>query len=672
MTEPGSANVADSGSNVGLQVGHIENSNVQLDVSIYESPAEPSPRERYECGVAYLKAGAPQTALSHIDDAIRLGYTNSEAHFYRMLAVLSKRSLRDLSAGDRSRVDHARSVLSSDDADKWMRGLHVIIGMLDCLKQSGSNSSLILQEYGDLAEDVRALIREHLALVAEGPVKQALWAETLDAAYEAQQGNHRTNRAWIYFQPVPVGARARRPAPIATTSRDWLRATILTVVMAVGVGWVGWQLLTAGAGWSVVALIVALAGGLIATRTGLDWRYRHERGNAMESAYQAGARVNVVPVGGFAEKVTSTFEHYFRKFAPTGCDPQAWSGEMSGIRSMLRNEVVDIYREERISPGRVNWLIRYLIKDVSARYQDGTLYERVERYRVPEPVKTACVLSAIVLLVSLVPVLLTAIQANPITAVAVVVVVAVSGRYAVPVWFWIVFERWRYAEDVAEYEDNLAARKQEYERWSAFLRDNRPREPEMEAWLNADKNIILERALRLYKLTWNDIVAYTFLSTPNRPCQRAQAKGGPARYSKYEIQLFLITWDGVREFTIELDFIKAAIHGEERKNYRFAAISSIRVTKTGAFSYVLDLTLTNGPTRTTYITDPDASPEVETSTPKGPPANGSTATASDFAPEFTNIDLDVAGFTHTLHVLEGIAAEGRNWLNRGMDENTTA
>jgi hypothetical protein len=31
---------------------------------------------------------------------------------------------------------------------------------------------------------------------------------------------------------------------------------------------------------------------------------------------------------------------------------------------------------------------------------------------------------------------------------------------------------------------------------------------------------------------------------------------------------------------------------------------------------------------------------------------------------FSEIDLDATGFTHTLHILEGIAAEGKDWADR--------
>lgn len=64
--------------------------------------------------------------------------------------------------------------------------------------------------------------------------------------------------------------------------------------------------------------------------------------------------------------------------------------------------------------------------------------------------------------------------------------------------------------------------------------------------------------------------------------------------------------------------------------------------------YTLELTLTNGPTRNIRVTDPED---------RQPDPDESPTT-------FSKINLDAAGFTHALHMLEGIAAEGKNWIDR--------
>jgi hypothetical protein len=114
------------------------------------------------------------------------------------------------------------------------------------------------------------------------------------------------------------------------------------------------------------------------------------------------------------------------------------------------------------------------------------------------------------------------------------------------------------------------------------------------------------------------------------------------------IWLFLITRHGVREVGAQLNFLKAATNGQERNNFRFDAVSSMGVTINNQARHILELTLTNGPSRTFRIAD--SSPE--------------SASKSDETDSSTDLDLDAAGFSHTLHVLEGIAAEGKSWINR--------
>jgi hypothetical protein len=139
-----------------------------------------------------------------------------------------------------------------------------------------------------------------------------------------------------------------------------------------------------------------------------------------------------------------------------------------------------------------------------------------------------------------------------------------------------------------------------------------------------------------------------FLQTPAKHRKRARVSGGTWRYSKYDIRLFLITQDGAHEVSTELDFEQASLNGQERNNFRFDAVSSVHVHKTGAFSYTLELTLMNGPTSSIRVTDPEV-PQPD------PGENPDT---------FSERDLDAAGFTHTLRILEGIAAEGKSWIDR--------
>jgi len=228
-----------------------------------------------------------------------------------------------------------------------------------------------------------------------------------------------------------------------------------------------------------------------------------------------------------------------------------------------------------------------------------------------------------------------------------------SGRAATLRWVPIINEQRWYTEDFREYERISKDRRTEYKRWKERLASTCPSEDEMETWLNCDKTLFLDEALRGYRLEWRDIIAYVFLQTPAKSYKRARVRGGPWRYSKYDIRLFLITQDGVREISTELDFERAAFNGQERNNFRFDAVSSVHVTKTGDLGYTLGLTLTNGPTRKIRVTDPE----------------GYQSDSSESPDAFSKINLDTAGFEPTLHILEGIAAEGKGWIDRRPHTN---
>jgi hypothetical protein len=175
----------------------------------------------------------------------------------------------------------------------------------------------------------------------------------------------------------------------------------------------------------------------------------------------------------------------------------------------------------------------------------------------------------------------------------------------------------------------------------------------MESWLTCDRTALLDEALEHYRLAWRDVLAYAFLQTPSKGCQKARAKRGPWRYSKYDVRLFLITHDGVRELSTQLNFREISFQGQERNNYRFDAVSSVFVVKRSEYSHELKLTLTNGPSHEIHVTDlevPLAEPDEDASA-------------------FARMNLDTAGFTHTLRILEGIAAEGKGWINRDSHAN---
>ncbi|GAA2144458.1 hypothetical protein GCM10009760_31970 [Kitasatospora kazusensis] len=140
---------------------------------------------------------------------------------------------------------------------------------------------------------------------------------------------------------------------------------------------------------------------------------------------------------------------------------------------------------------------------------------------------------------------------------------------------------------------------------------------------------------------------------PGPSYKRGRVRGGPWRYSHYAFRLFLFTQDGIREVSSEFNFSDATCRNEQRSNYRFDALSSVQVTENVDVGYDLELVLTNGPARKIRIKDADAH----------------QLAPNENSQEISEINLSATGSTHTFRLLEGIAADGKSWIERRGPDN---
>lgn len=642
-------NTAEDGSSIGFQTGSIADSYVFVNSNIIQSPDNASREEKFRAGVRYLEIGAPGRARELIGEALAAGYDTSEVRFHWVLAMLSKRSYRDLTLGERHQLERTAVRLPGYTDDEWRRALAVICELLASLG-SKSDPGTALKKLLDLHPEQRELIERHLDLVLTGGTKDTLWAEIHSRAVLDRENNERRDRVWAYFQPNPFEARARPPAPRSTTLGDWFGAVAWSALCTAAAGYIGWTILMLARPLPILGSAAALAVGWVAARNGFDWRYRAQRLRIKDLEHFGGSDLQSgqAPAGGFANKVDHDFGFYFAKYVARGFEREDWLAATSGIRKTLRDEIVEIYRESRISADRIRWLVRFLAAEVRKSWDAGTEQEYRKPYQTPLSIKALCSCSLAVFVFTAVTVIAAAYSAHPVYAPLAAFAAVGSGWRATPRWFHIYSERRRYEQDVRDHEQSLAERVEALERWRAKLEATTPSEKEMEDWLYCDTMVLLGNTLRHYKLAWRDVVAHAFLRAPAKSHKRARAKRGPWRYSRYDIRLFLVARDGVREVRGELDFERVSFDKEERRNYRFDAVSSVHVAKTGSFGYVLDLTLNNGPTRNIHVTEPET-------TPPDP---------DEDADELAKMNLDATGFAHSLHILEGIAAEGKEWMNR--------
>lgn len=646
MNGPGTpyetTNTAEFGASVGIQAGSVHDSTVYM-----VQPDDP-PSRKYEVGLRYLNNGVPRRALELIDEAIAKGHEGPEVRFHWALAMLSGRSYRDLTAVEHGRLRDLRKDVAAYPADDWTQGSETICDLLSCLEGREGDSSLAFKRLNALPSAQRDTIIRHLDLVLTGGMKASLWAETCQAAREARLGRDRRGRVWAYFQPEPAGARSRWPIGAPTTWPGILRAAPSSAVLALAVGSIVLAALFSLSVAAIVSLPLFGAAVYFGGSRVLTWYVRARRIAEKDFEHSPRRARPYAPGRGFAHQIDHAFTYYFSKYRPQNWQKEPWLAATAGIRCTLRDEVVEIYRESRTKADSLHWLIRFMARDVRAHWEAGTHMAYRERYKVASETQLGAVLGCLGAVVTGLLILGPALVAAPLVVLPAGIAAGIAGKFCVPAALNRYYWHWVHHEDQREREQILAVREDEYRRWKGKLDRLRPTEEQMEEWLLCDRTVILDRALKHYRLGWHDILAYSFLQTPNRPCKRARATGGPWRYSKYDITIFLITMDGVREVTVELDFERAEIGKEKRGNFRFDAVSSVHVDQTSGYGYTLNLTLMNGAPRNITILEP---------------ASEESAVEED-QEKISKISLDSSGFGHTLRILEGIAADGKNWIER--------
>ncbi len=644
-------NTAESGSTVGIQGGWVHNSTVHITAA----PDDP-PEHKYRVGVNLLNIGVPSRARERINDAIAEGYENAEVWFHWALAMLSKRSYRELIHDEKAQLGRLPDHLGRSARSEWTRALEMVCELLAHLDDPEHDPAAALTKLWNLPAEHRKKIREHCDLVLTGAMKDSLWAEYRREAEQGQHANDRSHRVWAYFEPDPIPARTSPPVPNSVTLEDQLRTGVATGLLVGAFGCLGWILLQAPTSITIVAYLTLVASAALAAGAGFEWRYRTGRIRAKDFEHLGAFANDDAPEGGFARHVDHRFGYYAHKYSPDSVARSIWLAETRGARTTRRDEVVELYRESRICVGRVNWLIRFLVREVRRRWSHNDLFAYRQQYRTPLATRLWCLSGVAVSVLAAGSIADAVVRTDPLLALASMSVALVAGRSAILRWWHILSERRRCADEERERAHEQATRDAEYRRWTDKLEATRPDEDEMETWLQCDRTLLIDEALRHYRLAWRDITAYTIVQTPAPSCKHARIKNGPWRHSKYELRLFLITLDGVRETVRHINVERGTFHGHERGHFRFDAVSSLRVIESGTSDYTLELTLSNGPTRTIEVTQPK--PNVDQ--------------ANLDEPGLAQISLDSTGFSHALHVLEGISAEGKAWIHHHANPAQTS
>ncbi|GAA0934661.1 hypothetical protein [Nonomuraea longicatena] len=612
-------NVAEDSATVGVQAETVHG-----DVSVYQVLNDSSPKDRFEVGVNCLRGGMADRAREIIGDAVENGCVTSRSCFYLLLATLSGRSLQQVPPEEIGRLNTLQGRFAHQADDQWTEATKLISRVLAALQTGTIDPRVIDKEFMALGPEQREEILQHLEMFLTGQVQDAMWARSFEAARQARSAGDREGRAWKFFQPRPAEARVRWPRPVEVGVGELVVSGLLGTVAVAACGFVAvhaWRY-----SWPLTALAVALLGIGVA----LLVRHAPATSAARPVGTYAAARGGRGAPGGFARKIDRQFDHYFALYVPHGMERADWLAATAATRKALRDEVVEIYRESRVSAEQVAWLTRFLVGEARTAWLKDLPAEPDRRVPVV-PAALLTVLGAGALAWG-------GLHASAFPAATALIIGFGAAWVAAVGGLRIAGEHRRHAVEKEQAEHKLEARREALARWRSKLADQ-PSDEEMARWLDCDRKALMAEAMRHYRLSSHDIIAHAFIETPGTSYKRARVAKGPWRYTGYRLLVFLLTVDGVRQMSATLSFGKAALHVQGHYNFRYDAVASVEVTEGANGRLTFDLTLMSGHSLKANLMDDSESRDDSLAT------------------------LDSAGVRNTLHVLEGVAAEGREWIN---------
>ncbi|EXG82930.1 hypothetical protein [Cryptosporangium arvum] len=636
---------------VGVQAQNIYAEDVEAtvvhgDFNRYELGPDDPPEKEFGIGVAQLDDGTPHTALDTISRARARGLLNNSVRFHWLLAFFSGRTVHQLDEHEVRRLQLAQEWIQPEGDDEWAEGLRTIENLLN----NPGDRACAAKEIETLPDVPRRKILRHLELLLEGASRDALWEATAAQARADQFANDRTERVWKFFEADPVRPR---PAPMepGPARIALVKAAAACALFTSGAGYLAWIALRTQP-WSAILPILAVALGVFAYASGTaDWRIHRTRPDVRAAQYRYRPRTEVELLPeltrvGFTRQIDRYFAQYFREHMPADADASHWSSRTAAVRRKMRNDIVRQYRESRVSAERLRWLVEFRAEDVARRYRDGTLPGYAKRFRAITAL-ALLLLGGVLLAFGGGLLIWLAVSGEPLRGLVAVLCALGSGVLAARWGIRVAVDKRLVAAENAEAVAQFARDLVEYRRWNDVLRD-RPTDPEMAAWLDCDRKLLITAALERYKLLPSQVIAHAVLEAKAESSRRrARMRRGTWRYERYSVRVFLLTHDGVRQVAAEIDLARATRRTRQRANYRFDAIASVQVTETDARGQIFELTLING--------DPIKEEVVASEVPDEDHLD------ADIARELT---LDSAGLNNTLHVLEGIAAEGKEWARQ--------
>ncbi|MFJ8959118.1 hypothetical protein ACIRG5_06975 [Lentzea sp. NPDC102401] len=661
---PGSHNFAQPGANVGQQNAvNYGDTAVHVEAIYHVNQGDP-PEHRHNVARNFLAAGVAREAERLFGDLLREGQVTTQRAYYYALSVVSGRSCGEVGGELFKNVRDARKIAQSLPDDTWQDAFTVVWRLLHLVRgetatdRPGENVDDVLAAFGTLPPDRQEEITQHLATIQDGVTQASLEGAYAHRVVTQRMSNNRVQRAWKFFEAEPAPPRPFVAAETRPEQRHWLPVVFGGFAVLIG-------LLSSFTGTSLPGVLLALpivaGGGVLlvrhgAQRLGATMWGQIRLSQVTPPPYQPEPRSPGHWVRtDFVQEIHRIVDSRFTEARPHVAGD--WPTYTAGIRAHLKHRFVALYGNAQVPAGGVSWLARWHARKVAEGWSSNALFQTAVRsterdtllYRVGMGV-----------------------------AIAGLVVLTASGAIAAviflaPGFFFLVngIIRIRGLQKMsalarAHDEHIFAAETQGYEDWLRVMAD-RPSDGEMARWLSMDKICLKNDLVRRNNLTTHDLVTHVVMTEGANGANRARVLHGPPRYSKYEVQIFLLTRSGVREMRVELDFLTAEARNERRNLFRYDALASASVTEVG-------LRTTRG--------EGDGTREVEKLRSRKfrlTLVNGADITV--VAENFRNADdavledeselylvaLQTSGIDAALPVLEAVAAEGSDWIDREQE-----
>jgi hypothetical protein len=633
------------------QYAYVDSITLPGDVQLTVEQDAP-PKTRYETGVRNLEHGNPGEARRLIWEAMMRNHMSGEVLFYWLVAMLSGRTIRQFSRDEVDQLRHFRLWHAETKDDPWTAGVRLIYQLLDPVLQPPGNktkprtdASLLDREFDGLGQKQRDMLRR-LDLFLSGPRKDDIWLDELEHARSNQHSEDRLGRAWKFFHPVP--ARVVIPSPsehVPAADRRWVKVS--TVVFALLTGYVGLELLWQEAIPGLLSYVVALTGGIVAAAGNLESR----SWTVLRQTSRGGAHPDVDSAKELTKRIDKLFQSSFDKYEPVEITRRLWQEAAAEVRQLRRDQIIGICLANGFSADQVAWLIRHEVWQLNKHWRDGTL--QIPPQQPPLPRRGAVAASRTGLTVMVLGfVLATMVEPGHVLGFAVVLA---SAAWAWRCWLRVSLAERRHAAEEQERNRRQTSIDDAYRRWSTKLKD-RPKDAEMAAWLERDRTLLLGMALDRCHLSRSRVIAHGFLEVPFPGARRSQVEGGLPRYQKYQIQMFLLTEDGFRLVRANLDFLTATLDVRSRTSRSYDSITAVHAEPDRGGGQKFEVRLAHDDPIKVRVRD-SGRPTSWDEQDENPQAVAETEEAVD-----DGMGMDAASVDNTLHIIEGVAADGRKWL----------